>query len=779
MSQPLASIDRPLGLRLRADLLATAVESPDFTTWVVYDPLTLEHFQFSAEEYALMDWIREPITIAELRRRFNRKFSPQIITPQIIWDFLSRLHTSGLLVSDSAGQGPELLLRRDRERLRQWAFSWTSILGIRFRGFDPDRFLTACHDECRWLFSPVTLFGAVALVLYGLSLFVGHFGDFRSRLPELSALVDPRNLPWLLLAIGGVKVLHEFGHAMTSKHFGGEVHEMGFMLLVFSPCLYCDVSDAWRMPSKWRRIAVSAAGILVELVLASLATIVWWYAQPGVVRLVALNIMIVCTFNTLLINGNPLMRYDGYYILSDLVDTPNLWQRSREVLQRLTCDWLLASGDGDAQPDDPLIPARKRPWLAAYAVCSKAYMIVICVAIVWRLIQALYPYHLQNLAIAVGAMVVGSALIAPITGAVDLVRNPIRRAEFRGGRLALVAACGLAILVAVLAIPVDYHVQAPLVLMPDDAARVYAVVGGTIIDIVPAGSNVKRGQVIGKLRNTESDFEVTRLEGEVKLRQLHVEHLERLRGIDPKANDELPTARSALADSQRRLQERRDEAKRLTLVAPADGVVMPAPRVNSPSPLREGARGEARLPEWSGSLLDPKSLGAHVEPGTLVCLVGDPQRLNAVLLVNDTDIKRIRPGQKVDLCIDELPGQVIGGEVVEVATHEIGNRDTAKPNEADLSPLLTGLIAPGHTEPLYKVRVAFGQGSRVESRELEKDRGSRSEERNGVASENSPPAPGPSRLLIGGRGEAKITAERIRLGQRIFRYLAQTFRLPL
>lgn len=101
---------------------------------------------------------------------------------------------------------------------------------------------------------------------------------------------------------------------------------MGFMLLVFAPCLYCDVSDAWRLKSKWRRIAVSSAGVMVELVLAAAATIVWWYAQPGVVQLVALNIMVICTLNTLLVNGNPLMRYDGYYILSDLVEVPNLWQ---------------------------------------------------------------------------------------------------------------------------------------------------------------------------------------------------------------------------------------------------------------------------------------------------------------------------------------------------------------------------------------------------------------------------------------------------------------------
>ena len=379
------------------------------------------------------------------------------------------------------------------------------------------------------------------------------------------------------------------------------------------------------------------------------------------------------------------------------------------------------------------------------------------------------------LAYTVGLTVLGSALVAPISGAVELARNPIRRAELRTGRLALVTAIGLAIAVAVLAIPVDYQVHAPLVLMPDDAARVYAAVGGTLVDVLPAGSRVKRGETIGKLQNAESDFEIARLEGEVQLRQLHVEHLERLRGVDPKANDELPTARSALADSQRRLGERRDEAKRLTLIAPADGVVIPAPRIESQV---VGAH-STRLPEWSGSLLDPKSLGAHVEAGTLVCLVGDPQRLTAVLLVSDTDIKRLRPGQQARLCLDELPGQVIDGEVVEVATHEADNLDRAKPNEADLSPLLTGLAAPGHSEPLYKVRVAFGQGSRVESRVPEEARGARREAREGVDAENSPLVPRASRLLIGGRGQAKITAERITLGLRIYRYLAQTFRLPM
>src|SRR3954464_6309244 len=123
MSQHLSSIDRPVGMRLRADLLVSEVELSGSTTWIVKDPLTVEHFQFSAQEYALMDWMRERVTIAELQRQFNRRFSPHTIRPDVIWEFLSRLHTAGLTISDSTGQGSELLSRRDRETARRAAYS--------------------------------------------------------------------------------------------------------------------------------------------------------------------------------------------------------------------------------------------------------------------------------------------------------------------------------------------------------------------------------------------------------------------------------------------------------------------------------------------------------------------------------------------------------------------------------------------------------------------------------------------------------------------------------
>jgi multidrug resistance efflux pump len=384
-------------------------------------------------------------------------------------------------------------------------------------------------------------------------------------------------------------------------------------------------------------------------------------------------------------------------------------------------------------------------------------MALMCVMIVWGLAKVLSPYHLQNLAYAAGLTILASALVNPISGAIQIARNPIKRAEVRTGRVSLLTALGLAAVIGIMMIPIDYDVRAPLVLMPDDAARVYATVGGTIEKILPAGSQVKRGDVIGHLQSTEIELELTRLEGELKLRQLHVEHLEKLRGVDREANDQLPTARSALADSQRRLAERRSEAKRLTLVAPADGVIIPAPRRDEDK-MVDGAH-PTRLPTWSGSLVERNMTGAHVEPGTLVCLVGDPQRLTAVLLVDDSDVKRVAPGQKTRMRIDELPGEVIEGEVVEIARHELDATARTENARQDLKPLLAGLVAPGREGALYEVRVKF-----VEERDDAK---------------SSILTPRSSSLIIGGRGDAKVTAERITVGRRIYRYLAQTFRLPM
>ena len=189
---------------------------------------------------------------------------------------------------------------------------------------------------------------AASTALAAAALVFTHFDAFQARLPTFQQFFAGHN--WLLLAaaLAGAKVLHEFGHGLACKRFGGECHEMGVMLLVFTPCLYCNVTDSWMLPSKWRRAAIAAAGMYVELALAAGATFLWWFSNPGIVNSLSLNTMFICSVSTLAFNANPLLRYDGYYILSDLLEIHNLRQKADAVIRRAVTRWTLTSGSSSS-----------------------------------------------------------------------------------------------------------------------------------------------------------------------------------------------------------------------------------------------------------------------------------------------------------------------------------------------------------------------------------------------------------------------------------------------
>src|SRR6185503_10544121 len=157
-----------------------------------------------------------------------------------------------------------------------------------------------------------------------------HWTDFSHGV--LDRLLTPQNLGMMWLLFPLIKTLHELGHATATKAFGREVHDLGVMLLVVTPVPYVDASAAWAFPGKWRRIAVGAAGMAVELVLASLALYVWLAVEPGLVRALAFHVIVIAGISTLVFNANPLLRYDGYYILADLLEIPNLRARANRYL---------------------------------------------------------------------------------------------------------------------------------------------------------------------------------------------------------------------------------------------------------------------------------------------------------------------------------------------------------------------------------------------------------------------------------------------------------------
>jgi putative peptide zinc metalloprotease protein len=319
----ISSASRPLPLRMRPDLSMRLHRYQGRPYWVVKEPIGLKYFRFQEEEFAILKMLDGNSSYESIKERFESEFAPQRITLQDLQHFIGMLHRSGLVAADAPGQGRQLKRRRDEYRRRELLGRLSNVLALRFKGIDPERLLNWMYPYIGWYFSKTAFFGVMAMALVAVALVTVQYDEFRAKLPAFHQFFGPNNWFWLGITLAVTKVLHEFGHGLSCKHFGGECHEMGVMFLVLTPCLYCNVSDSWLLPNKWHRAAIGAAGMYVEITLASLATFLWWLTEPGLFNHICLSVMFVCSVSTILFNGNPLLRFDGYYILSDIAEIPN------------------------------------------------------------------------------------------------------------------------------------------------------------------------------------------------------------------------------------------------------------------------------------------------------------------------------------------------------------------------------------------------------------------------------------------------------------------------
>jgi putative peptide zinc metalloprotease protein len=370
---------------------------------VVQDPSNNQFFRLNEAAYRFVALLDGSRTVAEVWKICNEQLGDAAPTQGEAIQLLGQLYTSNLLQGDMPPDA-EGLFRRYRKRVtREIQGYLTNLLFIRIPVYDPDRFLDRFLPVFGWLFSWVGAVLWLALVGTGLYFVAGRTDALVSRAQNI---LDPDQLPLLYLSFVLVKVFHEFGHAYACKKFGrvsgsgGEVHVMGVMLLVFTPLPYVDASSSWALRNKWHRVIVGTGGMLVELGVAALAAVVWSQTGEGTtVHTIAYNVMFIASVSTLLFNANPLLRYDGYYILSDLLEIPNLAQRSKDYLYYLIKKYAW----GVRQPRNPSHSRSEGAWLLVYAVASTVYRVFISIAILLFVTDFL-PF--------IGALLATAAVIA-------------------------------------------------------------------------------------------------------------------------------------------------------------------------------------------------------------------------------------------------------------------------------------------------------------------------------------------------------------------------------
>src|SRR5262245_46173108 len=495
-----SSTSRPLTRRMRPDLCARRHRYHGRTFWVVKEPVGLNYCRFHDEEYAILCMLDGHSSLDEIKEEFEQQFQPQKIAFADLLQFVGMLHRSGLVISEATGQGHQLRKRRDDKKFRELMGKLANVFALRFRGVDPERFLNWLYKYTWWYFT-WTMMAIVFLTgLAALSLVAVNFDEFSRRLPAFHQFFGPKNWFYLGITMAVVKVLHEFGHGLSCNHFGGECHELGAMMLVFTPALYCNVSDSWMLPNKWARAAIGAAGMYVELFLASIATFLWWFSSPGLVNSICLSVMFICSVSTVVFNGNPLLRFDGYYILMDLLEIPNLRQKATEITRRFFV-WLCL---GIEQPENPFLPHQYQWAFGAYTIAAVIYRWLVVFSIVFFLNKVFEPYGLKIIGQMMALAGFVGLIVQPLWALGKFFWTPGSLIKMKKERLAATIGVIAAAVLFVFVVPLPFSVKCTFEIQPREGHQVYPVVPG-INDVahVKPGQYIKAGDVLMTLENAD------------------------------------------------------------------------------------------------------------------------------------------------------------------------------------------------------------------------------------------------------------------------------------
>jgi len=408
------------------------------------------------------------------------------------------------------------------------------------------------------------------------------------------------------------------------------------------------------MPNRWHRMAIGAGGMYVELFLAAICTFIWWFTNPGWLHYLSLNIMFLSSVSTLLFNVNPLLRYDGYYILSDFLEIPNLSQKSKLALTstlRVLCLGM--------QPVNPrLLPQKWISVFALYSVASFVYRWAVMLFIFWFIMQIFEPWGLVPLAYLMVTFSVFGMLVMPLYKLVKFFLYPGRLREVKRLNFAITIMLLASATAFICYFPFKQHVYGSCRIRPAEAQMVYAQETGVLVEInAEHGDQVQAGQILAVLENREFDLELAQLEGELS----RLEH--DLTGYELNRNLHLDSER-LITETQLKIESVKEQihlktlqAAPLTLKAPRTGVVTAAP--NMPKPQLTGHQ----LGGWSGLPLDEKNLGALFEPNTVFCMVADNQSHEAIIVLDQSDVNLVKPGQTAKFCIDQYRNRIIQGAV--------------------------------------------------------------------------------------------------------------------
>jgi putative peptide zinc metalloprotease protein len=523
--------------------------------WVVENPFTNEFFRLTPAAYEFVARLHPHRTVDEVWRECLERFPDQAPGQGQVLELLAQLYFANLLQYDRGTDAAGLFERYRKRQRREWQARLLNVMFMRFPLLDPDRFLVRTLPVVGRFLNG---FGALLwLVVVGLAVKVVA-DNWAEAKQQSQGVLAPSNLPLLYLGMALIKTIHEFGHAYFTRKFGGEVHVMGIMLMIFTPVPYVDATASWSFRSRWQRVLVGSAGMIVELFFAALMTFVWANTGQGTLHSLAYNMMFIASVSTVIFNANPLLRFDGYYILSDLLEIPNLSQRANQLLRYAAERWLfgLKKGQNPARSRGELI------WLTLFGLTSGVYRVF-----VFGGILLVVADHFFLIGIVMAAACFISWITVPLIKFINyLATSP--KLERHRARAVVVSLALASVLVGGLEfVPFPSHFRAPGVLQARQWTQVVTETAGRVSQLLAEpGQPVRTGQPIVRLQSPELDLELA--QAQASQRELET----RLRAVLPEEAANLKPLLGLLEAATNRVAKLRADQTALTVRARHDGL---------------------------------------------------------------------------------------------------------------------------------------------------------------------------------------------------------------
>jgi putative peptide zinc metalloprotease protein len=626
-SQPdassLADRLRVVRVGLREDLEVSRHLFRGSPSYVVRDPVTFQSQRLDPCDYDVFVRLKADRELGAIFDELVAGGKAAKEDEEEFYQFVMSLHRLGFLqlpVSDEA-----LLYRRHamKERARRRE-KLMGFLFLRIPLWNPDAFLDRTVQHVRPLFSRAAFFIWLVLIVSAAGVLVRRWGEFTE---PVQGLLAAQNLPLMWITLVVLKVFHEFGHAYACKHYGGHVPEMGAYLIVFTPCAYVDATGSWGFTRKRERLIVCLAGMYVESMIAALGVFAWAMTGPSLVQSLAYNVVFLAGAVTVLFNINPLMRYDGYYILSDLTEIPNLRARST----RYVLDVLKRVFFGIRSPNVPR-GRRLRLVLFLFGVFAAAYRVTLLLAISALLASKMFVVGMLLAIVYLGGTAV--RLLLKLTQYLWYAEETAQ-ARVRAVALSMLA---LIIIPAVLfLVPVPAHVHAKGLLATRDEVVVRAGAPGFLEEVaVESGNYVNAGDVLARLRDDAFNEEIATAAANLRASEIRIDAYR----MDEPAQAQQEQARARV--HRRALDLARERAADLEVLAPMTGRVV--------------------------ECVEPSELGVYLNEGEPIAMIASGGwEIRLVLSEEQMAGARPRVGGKVEFRASALPAQTIEGVIRKIA----------------------------------------------------------------------------------------------------------------